>query len=285
MPYIKTQSGTNWHYQIKGEGEILLFLHGWSFDSEIWRMQLDFFSKYFKTVTIDFPGHGRTDYQGECDIVEDLLEIIKYLKFDKINLLGHSLGAIFSLKFILKYPKYINKLILAGLNPKYVNSKDYNFGLSKHQIEKLRTMLASEYPEVLLVFRRWLFTPLERSAIYIPSFLTGFVEKERGQSNFKTIWKILSEKTHWPRREALLWLLSIIEQEDFRAELSKIKTPTLIISGTDDSLCLKEAAQLLNEGIKDSRLEFFQDCGHLPFLTHSQKFNQLVKDFLKQNER
>ena len=153
MPYIKTQSKTNWFYEIKGEGGVLLFLHGWSFDSEIWPMQLGFFSKYFKTVMIDFPGHGLTDYQGEVDIVEDLMEIIKYLKFNKINLLGHSLGAIFSLKFVLKYPKYVNKLILAGFNPKYVNSKDYNFGLKQHQIEKLRTMLASEYLEVLLVFR------------------------------------------------------------------------------------------------------------------------------------
>jgi len=64
MPHLKGHNGFNWHYDIDGEGENLVFLHGWGVDKRIWRQQSKYFLKFYKVTTIDLPGHGQTNWQN-----------------------------------------------------------------------------------------------------------------------------------------------------------------------------------------------------------------------------
>jgi len=262
MPYIKTKSKTNWHYEEKGKKEVIFFIHGWSFDSGIWFRQLDDFKDY-RIIVLDMPGHGKSDYQKNIDIIEDLNLIVNELKIERVNLVGHSLGGLFSLQFALRYPKIVKKLILIGTTAKFVKSNNFNFGLEENEINKLRSFLVNDYPNILLIFIRWLFT-----------------KNERTQNDFRENWKALTDKTDWPSKEAMSEFLSIIEKEDIRASLKELNIPTLIISGTKDPICSVESIDYLSKQIKDTRVELFDDCGHLPFLTQPQRFNSLVKEFL-----
>ncbi|MFH1622323.1 MAG: alpha/beta hydrolase [Candidatus Omnitrophota bacterium] len=262
MPYINTKSQIDWYYKTQGQKEAILFLHGWSFDSSVWFRQLVNFHNY-RIIALDMPGHGKSGYQENIDIVEDLNFIISKLKIQKINLVGHSLGGLFSLKFALRYPKVIKKLILISTTAKFANSHDFNFGLEKDEINKLRSFLNDDYPNILLVFIRWLFT-----------------NNERSQNDFRKSWNALTDKIAWPRKEAMDEFLSIIEKEDIRASLKDLDVPTLIISGTKDPICPMESTNYLGKQINNSRVELFKDCGHLPFLTQPQRFNSLVKEFL-----
>ena len=62
MPHIKVTS-LEWHYEIEGEGEPLIFLHGWGVDKRIWRQQTKYFSNTYKVLSIDLPGHGKNHLQ------------------------------------------------------------------------------------------------------------------------------------------------------------------------------------------------------------------------------
>ena len=263
MSYIKTKSGIDWHYHSQGEGEVVLFVHGWSFDGNVWFKQIDNFLKDYRVVVLDLPGHGQSDYKREADIVEDINFIIGELKLDRINLIGHSLGGLLCLKLALKYPALIKKLVLIGASAKFVRTPEYNFGLKKEDIDKLRSFLTDDYPDILLVFIRWLFT-----------------RQERNQGDFSEAWSRLSKKENWPRREAMGDFLSLIEKEDIRKQLVGLNIPTLIISGVNDPICPVESVDYLGRQIKNSKVELFDGCGHLPFVTRHEYFNRLTKEFL-----
>lgn len=262
MPYIKAESGINWFYKIKGEGKALVFIHGWSFDSGVWFRQIDNFSGH-KVITLDLPGHGNSDYKAAIDIVKDLYFIFKELGLNKINLVGHSLGGFIGLKFTLTYPVFIDKIILIGTNAKFVRSCQYQYGLSEDEVNKLRGLVSGSYPDILLVFMRWLFT-----------------NEERRQGNFREAWDSMADRKKWPQKEALIESLSIIEKEDLKNRLKEIDLPTLIISGTADPICPVESTGYLHSQIKYSQIELFKDCGHLPFLTQDERFNELAHSFL-----
>ena len=263
MPYLETPSKTKWFYRIKGEGEILLFIHGWSFDSNIWFRQIDNFGNC-RVVILDLPGHGSSDYKKDIDIIKELEFIVKRLELNSLNLIGHSLGGLLALKFTLRHPELVKRIVLIGSSAKFVKADGSQQGLDKNDVNRLRGFLVQEYPEILLAFIRWLFT-----------------KDERKQSDFREIWSRISKRPKWPKKEALDEFLSVIEREDLRKELKNLNTPTLIISGTDDPICPSASAEYLNRQPRDSRLELFDKCGHLPFLTQPERFNNLVKEFLR----
>jgi len=263
MSFIKTPSGIGWFYDFKGEENPVLFIHGWSFNSSVWFKQIDELSRRFKVITLDLPGHGKSEYKRDIDIVLDIKFIIEILKIGKINIVGHSLGGVFALRLAIKYPKLVDKLILVSTTAKFANSIDYNDGLSPEAINKLKGFIGDEYPDILSVFIRWLFSKADRREIEL-------------RDDFEKVTKI----SDWPRKEALAEFLEIIERSDLRKDLGKIVTKTLVVSGTDDPICSVQSAEYLKDNINNSRIELFSGCGHLPFITQYKRFNELILSFL-----
>lgn len=264
MPDLENQQHTTWHFTTQGRGQPLLLLHGWSFDKNIWSCQIDELAQDFSLITADLPGHGESAYAGNIDIVNDLYQLVCSLHNQKITIIGHSFGGFLALQFAAQYAGMVEKLVVVGTPAKFASSADYPHGLTSEQIAQLGVFLEKDYPKILGVFMRWLFSAHERT-----------------QPNFRTIWQQLVERTQWPDKNALAWILSLIEKADAREQLRKISAHTLIINGTHDPICPKAAAAYLHDHIDHSRLEYFLNCGHLPFLTHPYDFNRLVKTFLK----
>jgi pimeloyl-[acyl-carrier protein] methyl ester esterase len=263
MPHIKTASGINWFYEVKGEGRPLVFLHGWSFDSGIWSKQADYFSEY-KIVALDLPGHGQSEYKEKINIAEELNFIFGRLGLKNANLVGHSLGGLMALKLAVNRPDLVDKIILVSTNVRFVRSDDYAHALSPAEVERLQEFLKQGYLEILPVFMRWLFT-----------------EEERSQADFRSNWDLIAKRKIWPKQEALSYFLSFIAEEDLRSELNKINSQTLIVCGTNDPICPVGSAQYLGKNIKNSKVKLLSSCGHLPFLTESKRFNGLAQEFLK----
>jgi len=270
MPYIKTPSGNLWHYRLKGKGDIsLLFIHGWAGDSNIWYRQLDYFSNRFKTVALDLPGHGKSDWRDVdfgC-LIEDIIFICRELKLKKVVIFGLSFGGQIAIKLVLKSSLF-KKLILIDTTPKFVKEDGFKEGLSNYEIRKLYKQLDEDFPNILAVFARSLFT-----------------DAERKREIFSGIWDLFSKKKKFPQREALKKMLHMIRKIDLRRELTKIKIPTLIIYGEKDPICSLYASRFLNKHIAESKLGRIAECGHMPFLTEVDKFNNIIDEFLSANDR
>ena len=267
MPHLKAQSGIEWHYDIDGEGGCLLFIHGWGVDNRIWRQQLKFFSQYYKVMSVDLPGHGKSGWEKvDLDVmVTDLRSILEETGFADVTVIGSSLGGLVALKLYAMFPRGVARMIFVGAMPKFSKSEGYPHGLDVDKIRKLSGQLQTAYPSIINVFFRSLFT-----------------KEERQTRRFKWLQKFRQMDTA-PMRQALTEYLDILEKEDLREVLKKVRVPVQFINGREDEICTKETVAFLKELAPESRFDFFEQCGHFPFLSKPHEFNQVMEDFLKES--
>ena len=151
MPDIKTERGINWNYDIDGKGEVLLFIHGWGVNMRVWRQQYKYFVEKYRVMTIDLPGHGKTNWKKVSleDIADDIYSILDSLNINEITIVGSSLGGLVSLKMFQARPERIKRMIFIGSHPKFAKSDDYPYGLDVKNIRKLERQLKTDYPAIL----------------------------------------------------------------------------------------------------------------------------------------
>ncbi len=265
MPYLTTPRGLAWHYQITGKGPTLLFLHGFGVNSRIWRQQVKYFSENYQVLAVDLPGHGQSDWQNVnlADIAEDIEFLLGTVGCQDIGILASSFGGLVALKMFEVNRKRIKFFIFAGSQPKFCTADDYPFGLEARRIAKLAVQLKSDYPSMINIFFRSLFTPQERST-----------------RRFK--WVQTFRKTDFvPRKEALLVFLSILEKEDLRDIFYSHNLPILFINGSQDYICQKSFYEGLEKKIPLASFFWFKDCGHFPFISKPHEFNRAVAGFLE----
>jgi pimeloyl-ACP methyl ester carboxylesterase len=102
---------------MSGNGkEILVLLHGFMENLEIWEDLEHYLSKKFSLLKIDLPGHGKSEIAAEIQTMELMTEhvkkVIDLLNLKKIHILGHSMGGYVSLAFAEKYPEVLKSLTL-----------------------------------------------------------------------------------------------------------------------------------------------------------------------------
>ncbi len=104
------------NYRISSNGPCIVLLHGFLESLCIWDEFVNELSKDFKVLTIDLPGHGKTENFSEVHTMEFMAETVKavleHLKIEKCVLIGHSMGGYVSLAFAEKYPELLNGFCL-----------------------------------------------------------------------------------------------------------------------------------------------------------------------------
>ena len=261
---------TGWHYECKGQGEPLVFIHGWAGDGRLWFRQREHFSTEYRVVTIDLPGHGKTGWKPTNleGLSRDIDFFLEEIDLRQINLVGSSLGGLIALKIFDLFPHRVKRLACVGTLPRFSQTENYPFGLPSAWIEKLSRQLETDYPSIVNIFFRSLFTRAERES-----------DCFRRLKEFRNDDEV-------PHREALHEFLKILENEDLREVFGKIKQsglPVQILNGTHDYICSTQAVAFLKESIPAAEVKLFADCGHFPFLTVPEEFNRELERFLKNN--
>lgn len=113
-------------YIEKGSGVPFIMLHGNSENNKYFRNQIDYFSGNYRVIAPDTRGHGKSP-RGTApftleQFADDLKEFLDRLGIKRAIILGFSDGGNIALLFTLKYPQYVEKLILNGadLSPRGV---------------------------------------------------------------------------------------------------------------------------------------------------------------------
>jgi len=265
MPDITTSRGLLWNYEVKGVGEPVLFLHGWGMDLRIWRQQLKHFSESYKVLAVDLPGHGRSGWQKVSldDIAQDIVAILDEMKLKEVRFVGSSFGGLVALKVFSIAPDKFKKLTLIGTLPKFAGSDDFPFGWNEQLIREFGKHVEEDYPVVVDVFFRSLFTI-----------------RERESRRFKWL-QIFRKNQGAPLKPALENYLEILEKEDLRHVLGEVKVPLQLINGKEDEICTADFVEYFKKQNSSARIDIFKECGHFPFLSKPYEFNQTLEDFLK----
>lgn len=114
-------NGIKLFYEVYGEGEPLLMIHGNGGSFTCFENQVTEFSKHFKVVLVDCRGRGNSSYQKGIELsfdlqVEDINLFLDKLNIKKTNILGWSDGGIIGLLLAIKQPEKVNKLVASGAN-------------------------------------------------------------------------------------------------------------------------------------------------------------------------
>ena len=110
-------SGTFYVLNQKEQSIPIVFIHGVGLTYEIWQPQLDFFKNY-STLAYDILGHGKSSLDKQNisfdDFSDQLIKLIDELNFNKIHLIGFSIGSLIARNFATKFNDKLQSLVLLG---------------------------------------------------------------------------------------------------------------------------------------------------------------------------
>ncbi|MBI9063736.1 MAG: alpha/beta hydrolase [Marinilabiliaceae bacterium] len=189
------------YYNIKGEGEPLLLLHGNTVSSRMFGALINIYAKEFQVIRVDFPGHGKSDRLEQFDTdfwfynSNVTYALIEELQLDKVSVVGTSGGALVAINLSLEHPEKVKYLIADSFEgeyplPSYIESlesdreKDkrkllakliwwYCHGLDWKKIVDLDTIVNVEFSETGKSFFHKSISELK-----VPTLLTGSLEDE-----------------------------------------------------------------------------------------------------------
>ncbi|MGB9695846.1 MAG: alpha/beta fold hydrolase [Ignavibacteria bacterium] len=240
----------------------LVFVHAFPLTHKMWNAQVEFFSDYFRVITYDIRGFGKSIdsfyylYTME-DFADDLLTIINYLALSNINICGLSMGGYVVQRAVIKAPSNFSTMILCDTQ---ANRDDQLTLLS-------RTKFLNKIEEIGLAhfaddFMRRLLHPNS----YQNQTLYNFIMEEITLQNIKGL------------KGASLAMATRIDTSEY---LPLLNLPSLIVVGDSDSFTPLEKSLKLKNLLINSRLEIISFAGHLSPLENPIEFNQYLLEFLK----
>ena len=106
----------NIHYRDEGSGSVLVLLHGFLEDLNMWNDFYDKIGNEMRIISIDFPGHGLSEQVSDTHSMSLMADLVKYVldlcKVEKCVLSGHSMGGYVSMQFAASYPEMLQGLCL-----------------------------------------------------------------------------------------------------------------------------------------------------------------------------
>jgi pimeloyl-ACP methyl ester carboxylesterase len=108
-------NGIGYYYEIRGEGEPLLLLHGGLGSIDMFRPVLPILAESRQIIGIDLHGHGRTELGDRpisyVDMGDDMAAVLKELGYDRVDVMGYSMGGGVALRLAIQHPEIVRRLV------------------------------------------------------------------------------------------------------------------------------------------------------------------------------
>lgn len=238
----------------------VIFLHGFPFNKNMWREQLEALPDHISGIAVDIRGHGNsTAGHGYFSIdvfAKDLRVFLEKLEIEQAILCGISMGGYIALRAYQLFPEKIIGLVLCD-----THSKADSDAAKQKRFDSIQAVLNHG--------RR--------------PFAIGFVENVFAAKSIDekpdTIELIKSSIRRNSINTICATLLALASRTDTTASLYEIAVPALLIRGAQDKITAKQDMQDLAEAIPTNTFVEIDDAGHLPNLEDPQRFNELLIDF------
>ena len=251
---------TQLNYQIAGEGEPVVLLHGLFGSLENLGVVARELSQNYKVISIDLPDHGRS-YRSDNFSYDDYAQAVKTtteaLDIEQFALLGHSMGGKVAMTLALAMPDLVSKLIIVDIAPVSYEQRHTNVinALKSVDLATLTTRKQADDTMALHVREQG---------------VRQFLLKSLAQADGTWSWR---------------FNLNLIESD--YSELSQgissnnqYSGQTLFIKGSESDYLLAEHQALIAELFPNSKAKIIQGAGHWLHAEKPVAFNKIVRDFL-----
>ncbi|MGF6851879.1 alpha/beta fold hydrolase [Paraburkholderia sp. CI3] len=246
------------HYLEKGTGEPLVLIHGVGMQALAWYPQIEDLSPEFRVISVDMPGHGRSDPlepgAGLPQFVEWAASFIEALDLGSVNLAGHSMGSLIAAGVALTRADLVKRVaVLNGVYRRTAQARDAVL----HRAAGLR----SGAIDVATPLQRW-FTAEESqrvAALRVESWL-----KSVNLCGYATAYTAFANG------------------DDVYADgWNTIACPALVLTGTDDPNSTPAMARQMAQAAHHGRAVVIENERHMVNLTAPQEVNRALRVWLQ----
>ena len=230
----------------------MVFLHGWGQSRQIWYQQI---SAFPDALFLNLPGHGGSEEHDDW-----IKAISEQLPASPSIIVGWSLGGIIAMQLALKHPEKVRGLALISTTPSFCDRRDWNHGCQQE------------------VFNAFENGTQENSAKTMSRFFMLMLQGDNiSRSDYNQIAKAGIDREYPPTQVTLTKGLNRLAATDLRSVVSSISTPALVMHGEQDAIVPATAGTWLAGEIPHTTWQAFDNCGHAPFLTHPETFNESLE--------
>ena len=270
MSTIATKDGARIFYKDWGEGQPVVFSHGWPLDADAWDDQLYLFaSSGYRAIAHDRRGHGRstqTSSGNDMDTyADDLAALVKALDLTDVIHVGHSTGGGEVARYIGRHgTKRVAKAILVdAVTPGLLKSAKNPDGLPMELFDGLRAGIKADRAQFWKDF----------SAPFYGANRPG---SKVSQGVLDAFW-LMSMQAGFA---AAYDCIKAFSETDFTEDLARFDIPTLLIHGDDDQVVpINVGALRAVKMIKDATLRVYKGAPHGLMSTHKEEFNSDLLQF------
>ncbi len=258
--FITTEDGAQIFYQVQGEGEPMLLVHGYPLNSGLFRDNVGPLSEQFQVITVDLRGFGQSIApSNEASIAiyaTDVLAVMDGLGLEQAIVGGMSMGGITAFEMYRQAPQRFRGLLL--IDTVHLPAPPAEAGLWQGAAEQAQAMGVASLVDVLLKDMVTGDTRMNRPEI--AEHLTSLVQQASVEG-------------------AVGGGNALATRPDSSATLVEIAVPTLIIVGLEDSLTPFEVHQMMNEGIMGSELVIIPGVAHAAIIEAADEANQAILEW------
>src|SRR5688572_5765356 len=270
---VTMKDGTQIYYKDWGNGQPIVFSHGWPLTADAWDDQMVFLaSRGYRCIAHDRRGHGRSSQPwngNEMDTyADDLSTLVEALDLRDAVHIGHSTGGGEVARYIGRHgtKRVAKAVMISAVPPLMLKTPDNPGGLPIEIFDEIRAGVLADRSQ----FFKDLTTPFygaNRPGAKVSQGVRDSFWLQGMMAGFKAAYDCIKA----------------FSETDFTEDLKKFDVPTMILHGSDDQIVpLDASARQSVKLIKGARLVVYEGADHGMCTTHKDRVNQELLAFFRE---
>ena len=278
--YFKSFDGTQIYYEVRGEGDPIVFIYGIGCLMNHWHLQAEFFAKTHQVILFDIRGHHKsTPVANPANMTYehlafDLQGLLKHLGHKKAHIVGHSFGAPYLLKTYEQFPEIFMSLVFINGFARNPLKKLFGFEFVVPLFAFIRASYAKSPDLWSTLWRQMIDNPV---AFQLAALAGGFNIRLTQFKDIEMYGRGIS------RIELPLFFELFQQLLDFDGQeiLARINKPALIIAGEKDFLTPPEFQKEMSRGIHNAEFLLIPYGSHCSQLDFPDYINLKMAEFFR----
>lgn len=276
MPYIKTgdqrhHESVNLFYEDYGQGQPVVFIHGWPLDHQMWEYQLtDLPGRGLRCIAYDRRGFGKSSkpYDGYNydTFADDLKAVLEQLDLQNVTLVGFSMGAGEVARYMSRHGgARVAKVVLAGgVTPYLLKTDDNPDGVDRSTFDDMVDKIRTDRADFLQTFGKQFYG-------------VGMLSKPVSQAMLDGDFM----RAYLASPKATIDCVRAFSETDFRSDVQTINVPALIIHGdADKTVPIESSGEQTANLMMNASYKIYEGAPHGLFYTEREQFNRDLLDFI-----